>query len=162
MNTKQFSIRRALPEDALGIHLAHMESIQKVCSSDHSPEEIRVWGHRPFREEQRLNAIRNHIVYVVVINDAIEGYGHLKIDNQNAHLLGLYLTPKALGKGIGTSLFLSLLDEAKKNNVGTISLESTITAKAFYLKNQFEVAGEMTTILLDNQPIRCIPMVMKV
>lgn len=161
-NPRQFLIRRALIEDALGIHQAHMESIQKVCSQDHSPEEIKVWGHRAFKEDQRINAITNQIVYVVVINDKIEGYAHLKFyfDNENkkAHIMGLYLTPKAQGLGIGKSLLINLLTEAKKNHVVEVTLESTLNAKSFYLKNNFKDSGEIKTMILDNQPIRCIPM----
>lgn len=157
-----FHIRRALVEDALGIHQAHMKSIQEVCSLEHSPEEIKVWGHRDFKEDQRINAIINQIVYVVVINNKIEGYAHLKFYSENekpkAHIMGLYLTPLALGLGIGKNLLSSLLTEAKKNNVIEITLESTINAKAFYIKNGFKDSGEMKNIILDNQPVRCIPM----
>ena len=161
-DSKQFLIRRALPEDALGIHQAHMESIQKVCSQDHSPEEIKVWGHRSFKEDQRVTAITNQIVYVVVINDKIEGYAHLKFyfDNKDkkAHIMGLYLTPKAQGLGIGKVLLINLLTEAKNHHVVEVTLESTLNAKNFYLKNNFKDSGEVKTMVLDNQPIRCIPM----
>lgn len=157
-----FLIRRACIEDALGIHLAHIKSIQDVCSKEHSPEEIKVWGHRAFKEDQRINSINNQIVFVVVIENAIQGYGHLKLYSENeikkAHILGLYLAPSAIGLGIGKSLLLNLLIEAKKNNATEVTLESTLNAKEFYLKNNFRDLGEIKSIILDDQPIRCIPM----
>jgi len=161
-NPVNFLIRRALIEDAFGIHQAHMKSIQEVCFIEHSPEEIKVWGHRPFKEDQRINAIKNQIVYVTVIDNKIEGYAHLKLYSENemqkAHIMGLYLTPSAIGMNIGKSMLRHLLDEAKNNDVIEVTLESTLTAKKFYLKNGFKDSGEMTTIILDNQPVRCIPM----
>ena len=72
------SVRRAKSEDAPGIHDAHMRSIREVWSKDHSEDEIRGWGNRPYREDQRLNAIKNQFVWVVDNNGKIEGYGHLE------------------------------------------------------------------------------------
>lgn len=76
-------VRRARPEDARGIHEAHMRSIREVCSQDHTEEEIRGWGFRPYREDQRINAIVNQHVWVVENSGKIEGYGHLSLINEN-------------------------------------------------------------------------------
>ena len=137
----QYIIRRALPEDAFGIHEAHMKSIQELCSKDYTEAEIKAWGHRPYNEEHRLFAITNHIVYVVAINDSIEGYAQLKFYNDNdndikkAHVMGLYLTSRTSGKNLGTQSLQKLLAEAQKNGVQQVTLESTLTSKVFYLKN---------------------------
>jgi hypothetical protein len=85
-------IRRARVDDAKGIHEAHMQSIQTLCSMDHSPEEIKAWGGRPFNEAQRIAAIQNQHVWVVETDSKIEGYGHLRIYEKDgeklAHVMG--------------------------------------------------------------------------
>ncbi len=159
----QCTIRKALPEDAQAIHEAHMRSIQELCSKDYTEAEIKAWGHRPYNEEQRLFAINNQIVYVIVINGLIEGYAQLRFYTDNeakkAHVMGLYLTSRASGKNLGTESLQKLLSEADANNAQQITLESTLTSKSFYLKNGFTEKGPIETILINGQAIRCIPMI---
>ncbi|HEX7675845.1 MAG TPA: GNAT family N-acetyltransferase [Bdellovibrio sp.] len=156
------TVRRAKPEDALGIHEAHMRSIREVCSKDHSPEEIKGWGNRPYREDQRVNAIKNQFVWVVDNSGKIEGYGHLSIISDNgrirAHVMGLYLVPEANGKGFGAAVAKEMLAEARRQNAFEINLESTLTAHSFYEKMGFVDSGELATIELGGSKIRYIPM----
>lgn len=157
-------IRKAKPEDAKAIHDAHMLSIQTICSNDHSPEEIKAWGGRPFSEAQRVSAIQNQNVWVVDLDGKVEGYGHLRIyekDNQKlAHVMGLYLTKKASGRKFGQQIFRLMLDEAKLQRAEKINLESTLTSHGFYMKMGFYDSGAPMTIEIGGTPIRCIPMSM--
>lgn len=159
----QYIIRRALPEDAFGIHKAHMRSIQELCSKDYSQAEIMAWGHRPFNEEHRLFAIANQIVYVILIDNLIEGYAQLRFytqdDIKKAHVMGLYLTTNASGKNLGTKSLQKLLSDARDYGVYQITLESTLTSKEFYLKNGFVEKGTIETITINGESIRCIPMI---
>lgn len=158
----KYFIRRAKKEDALALHNAHMCSIREVCSKDHTPEEISGWGNRPFNEEQRIHAIENQSVWVVEINNLIEGYAAIKfkeIDQEiHAHIFGLYLAPKALGQGIGKELLNLMIAEAKNNNVNRITLESTITAHRFYQKYGFVDYGEELKVNIGGSEVRCRPM----
>jgi putative acetyltransferase len=156
------TIRRAKPEDALGIHEAHMRSIRDVCSKDHSPDEIQGWSNRPYREDHRVNAIKNQCVWVVDNSGKIEGYGHLSFISENGrtrgHILGLYLAPEANGKGLGATIANAMIAEAKKQNAFEINLESTLTAHRFYKKLGFVDSGEQAVIELGGSQIRYIPM----
>ncbi|MGZ3775051.1 MAG: GNAT family N-acetyltransferase [Pseudobdellovibrionaceae bacterium] len=158
-------IRRAKLEDAKAIHEAHMLSIQTICSKQHSPEEIRAWGERPFKEDQRIEAIQNQHVWVVELNEKIEGYGHLRIYEKDgsklAHIMGLYFTPKAIGMKFGRVLFEMMLNVAKENCATKLSLDSTLTAHGFYKKMGFKEDGGLITVEIAGTPIRCIPMSMK-
>lgn len=155
-------VRRAKPEDAFGIHEAHMRSIREVCSKDHSQQEIQGWGNRPYREDQRVHAIKNQFVWVIDNSGKIEGYGHLSVISDNSqmrgHIMGLYLVPEANGKGLGTEVAKAMIVEAKKHNSTEINLESTLTAHSFYKKIGFVDSGELATIELGGSKIRYIPM----
>lgn len=118
-----------------------MQSIQEVCSKDHSFDEIKVWGHRPFRGEQRTPSIKNDLVWVVEDRGTIEGFGHLKIFEKDSlkrgHIFGVYLTPKVLGKSLGKAIVSMMIEEIKSAKVKKVTLESTITAQKFYRKMGF-------------------------
>ncbi len=155
-------VRRAKYEDALGIHEAHMRSICELCSKDHSPEEIRGWGNRPFREDQRLNAIKNQFVWVIDNSGKIEGYGHLSLISEcgriRGHIMGLYLVSEVSGNGFGGKVAREMIAEAKRQNAFEINLESTLTAHSFYQKMGFLDSGAMATTELGGSKIRYIPM----
>ncbi len=160
-------IRRAKEADARKIHDAHMYSIQNVCCKDHTPEEVAAWGGRIFdsqREKNWLNAIRDQHVWVVDLDNEIEGYGHLRVFEKNGivlgHIHGLYLTPAALGKKFGYQLSKIMIEEARKANVERLALESTITAHEFYKRIGFSDDGPMITVEIGGTPIRCFPMAM--
>lgn len=155
-------IRWAKEADARGIHEAHMRSIREVCSKDHSPEEVAAWGGRAFNEERVLDAIRNHLVWVVDSGQGIAGYGHLKIYDESGikrgHVHGLYLTPEVLGQGFGGQIADQMLVQARAAGAVRVTLESTLTAHAFYLRLGLKDKGPMTTVPIAGMPIRCIPM----
>lgn len=162
----EYLLRRALPQDAEGIHLAHMKSIREICSRHHSDEEIKGWGSRPYQAEQRLAAIAKDFVLVVEINSHVEGYGHLRVFEKEglkrAHIFGLYLTPQASGKSLGKAMFDIMFEEAKNANAQQLTLESTITAQNFYRKIGFADSGPPMSVDIGGSQVRCFPMKMKI
>jgi peptidase E/N-acetylglutamate synthase-like GNAT family acetyltransferase len=158
-------VRRAAVQEAESIHRAHMLSIQQICSKDHSPEEIQAWGHRPYRENERVRAIKNNFVWVVEDHGEIEGYGHVQFLERegvkSAYICGLYLTPKVSGKSLGNAMLEMMMNEAKKAGAKKISLESTISARKFYQRAGFVDSGQETTVEISGTPIRCYAMSMQ-
>lgn len=156
-----FTIRKAEVGDAEAIHQAHMKSILEVCSKDHTAEEVNGWGRRPYLKEQRIEAITKHYVYVVVIENKIEGFIDFSIleNKTEAYVYALYLTEKTIGRGAGKELMRILFDICKKSEVKTIKLHSTITAHEFYRKMGFEDSGPMTCVLVNQVQVRCTPMI---
>ena len=159
---KSAFIRRAALKDASEIHRAHMTSIQEICSRDHTPEEIEVWGKRPYREETRVDGIKNDLVWVVEDHGSIEGYAHVRLETENGlkkgSLLGLYLTPKVAGKGFGKDLLQILTRELVLAGAHEIVLNSSLNGYPFYLKHGFVKAGPETTHAIGTGQVRCVPM----
>ena len=155
-------VRRARPEDALGIHETHMRSIREVCSKDHSPDEIRAWGHRPYRETQRLDAIKNQFVWVAEDNGIIVGYGHLgfqeSTEGKSGYIYGLYLASGVIRQGLGRQILALMIAECREQGVEGVALHSTLTALHFYRQLGFLDTGIQTAIEIGGVPIRCIPM----
>jgi GNAT superfamily N-acetyltransferase len=151
-------IRKAIPEDAYGIHLAHMNSIRTLCKFDYTEEETSAWSGIEFNQDRRLHAINHQYVFVLTLDDVIEGYGHFTVLDSVSYLQGLYLNSIVAQKGHGSALFKMILEECDKLNVIQMSLHSTLTAHQFYLKWGFVDTGPITTILINQKTIRCIPM----
>lgn len=158
-------VRKAIPKDAEAIHYAHMRSIQEICSKDHSLQEIQGWGHRPYREDQRVGSIKNDLVWVVEDGGSVEGYGHLRIFEKDGlkrgHIFGLYLTPKIVGKSFGKAVVDLMMEEINAAKVRKVTLQATITAQSFYHKVGFVDDGPQMTVEIGGTPVRCYPMKME-
>lgn len=155
-------VRRATIDDARAIHEAHMLSIQTVCIQEHTAEEIRGWGGRPYNEAQRVLSIQKNLVWVVELNGKIEGYAAIQLlekDGQRfGYIAGLYLSLVALGRGYGRQMFDLMMDAAKEYSAQKVKLESTLTAHGFYKKMGFLDAGPMMYADIGGSQVRCIPM----
>jgi predicted acetyltransferase len=156
-------IRRSEVNDAEAVHHAHMKSINEICSKDHSPEEIRVWGGRQYNPDFRIPAIQEQFYLVVESENKIEGFCQLKLNTneqgiKTSHLYGLYITPKMLNKGIGSKLLKLALEFSKSENVKEVTLKSSMTALEFYKKHSFVRHGDMSGMVRDGVKIKGYPM----
>ena len=155
-------IRRAALQDARGIHEAHMTSILEVCSNEHSPEEIEVWGKRPYDAEARIKSIQEDLVWVVEDHGVIQGYACVVRKEWNgvkrARLMALYLTPNVLGHGVGKDLLQLALRQIQLEGMSEISLLSTLNAHSFYLKHGFVDTGAEQLMPMGSGKVRAIPM----
>lgn len=151
------TIRPAKPEDAEGIHRAHMESIQKLCAQDYTPEQIEAWGNRPFNADIRLHAIQNDFVWIAECDSNIEGYIHMTVMKKNdavyVDLSGLYITPKIKNQGLGRELVLLVEKQTKLLGIGCIRLGSTLTSEKFYAKMGYQKIGDAKSQLIRNVAI---------
>lgn len=158
-------LRRAEELDAEQIHLAHMKSINEICSRDHSEEEIRVWGGRKFDPNFRIPAINEQFYVVVECEGRIEGFCQLKTNDKtregSALLSGLYITPKMLNQKVGAYLLNLVFSYCRYLNIHEVTLRSSFTAVEFYKKHGFTQAGEMVKTIREGVGIRGFPMVWK-
>ncbi|MCB0368852.1 MAG: GNAT family N-acetyltransferase [Bdellovibrionales bacterium] len=157
-----FVIRRAQVADAQDIHQAHMTSINKICSRDHTADEIRVWGGRNFEQVNRTPAIQSEFYLVVEYNGKIEGFCQAKAvfkgKKEQVHLYGFYITPKILKMGVGHIFMNLVIEYSKFEKISLITLKSTLTAFNFYKKYGFVQTGELTGPIRDGVMIRGYPM----
>lgn len=162
MSGDKFEIRRARPNDASAIHEAHMRSIREICSQDHTADEIRGWGNRPFNRAERVQFIENSWVWVLTKNNLVQGYGHLveKLENQIpvAYVVALYFTPEVTGLGWGRKLMNVMISSARSKQYNFLYLQSTITSHEFYKKLGFIDTGPQELHLINGSKVRCFPM----
>lgn len=154
-------IRLAVPGDELGIHTAHMRSIQEVCVKDHGEEEIRGWGFRELGTRW-VDPIQKKDVWVIESAGIIQGFGYIRIwqedQNTKAYLHALYLTPEILGKKFGSRLITLMLDRAKARGARVVELDSSISAYKFYKSFGFTDAGSVKKVDIGGYPVTAHPM----
>src|SRR3954463_10366531 len=75
--TQSYQIRRAIREDALGIHQIHMRSIWQLCNTRYTKEQLEAWGNRPFQEDVWHQSILKDAIWVIDHHGRIEGFGQL-------------------------------------------------------------------------------------
>lgn len=154
-------IRTAELQDAHGIHVAHMKSIRELCSKDYSVNQITAWGGRPFKKDKWVNSICADCIWVVEIAHSIEGFCHLEICDGKppyGELLGLYLTAKIAGQGIGRQLIKKAEEVLSDRGIGKMVTRSTLTAEGFYLSQGFLQSGKVGCQHFFGVAVECIGM----
>ncbi len=155
-------IRRASVRDARGIHDAHMRSIRELCSRDYTPEQIAAWGGREYNEEIRVQTIEKDYVWVVENHGSVAGFGHFAVSSHNEDsfgvIMGLYLTPEVIGKGLGRKILVLMEARARELKFKRIELKSTFTALAFYKSQGYAETGPETHHMVGGVAIPCIPL----
>jgi GNAT superfamily N-acetyltransferase len=99
-----------------------------------------------FRE---IVARKNRFVVIDDPNKMIVAIGGLKRNE----IVNMFVAPNAQRKGVGSYLLEFLLRLAEFRGYGWVYLNSTITAKSFYLNHNFEVKFQQTDDILSHTVI---------
>lgn len=123
-------IRQAYRDDAQAIHELHTRSVMELCKSYYSDAQIHGWiDHRT--PEGYYSPIDQGTYFVAIIDSQIVGFG-VAVPGE---VLGLFVSPDHVNRGIGTMLLDHAMKTASQNE--KVSLESTLNAVSFYIKNGF-------------------------
>jgi GNAT superfamily N-acetyltransferase len=141
-NNDMASIRTARPEDAPEIAGLLVRSIREICGPDYNNDEelLDFWCSNKTNDKiASWIQIPDNYWIVAIEDDRIVGVGTL---STKGTIDLCYLLPEYVRKGIGTLILNALIANARMLGLFRITLESTRTAKEFYLRNGFEVMGE--------------------
>ena len=132
-------IRRAKIKDAKSIVEVHYDAIHNIAKADYGPQILESW-HRGVTENsiekmrQVLSSDKEE-VFVCEDNDRILGFGSMVPDYNEVR--AIYVCKSHGNNGIGTNLLQALESRAHKLDLPRLQLQSSITAKNFYLKNGY-------------------------
>jgi N-acetylglutamate synthase-like GNAT family acetyltransferase len=126
-------------------------------------EAKRYWGYpehwiKHWESELTISSeyIRDNHVYVHEDDGEIRGFYALCVDGNNAELDHMWVTPAAIGSGIGKELFLDAMERAAKLNVNAVEISSDPNAAGFYKRMGATEIGEVDAPV-DGQPGRKLP-----
>lgn len=134
-------VRAARPEEAAVIAALLRASITGLCAADHrdDPAVLAAWLANK-TPETVAGWIADPEQHVLVAVRAGQPAGVASVRPSGALLL-LYVAPDAAGAGCGTALLAAAERLARADGAGRISLESTTTARGFYLARGYAETG---------------------
>ena len=142
-------IRNASPEDAATLTTIALDA-------------KRYWGYpehwiKHWESDLTITSefIRDNHVYVAEENGEIRGFYALCVTGDKAELEHMWVTPAAIGTGIGKDLFLDAMERAAKLNVDAVEISSDPNAAGFYKRMGATQIGEVDASV-EGQP-RKIP-----
>jgi len=148
-------IRLASISDTEKISQTHKMSIQELCKSNYSAEDITNWTNI-LSPKIYESAIKEKIMIVAEEKNKILGLGILDI--KNAELSAIYIHPNYTGKGIGKKILLELEKIAIDNGTKHLKLGSTINALGFYKHHGYIEKERIFHELPNGAKLECIEM----
>lgn len=109
----------------------YAETIQSVCKSDYTPEQIEAWISGVKNKERWIEVIEKQFVLLAIIENQITGFGTLKDGN---YIDFFYIHKDFQRQGIADKILNELEIEAKKHHSKIITSDISITAKPFFEK----------------------------
>ncbi len=94
--------------------------------------------------------IRNNQVYVAEKEGVISGFYALCVTDQQAELEHMWVTPEAIGTGVGKELFLDAMERAATLQVREIGISADPNAAGFYERMGATHVGD-TDASIDGQ-----------
>jgi GNAT superfamily N-acetyltransferase len=141
-------IRPATAADAEAIHKIVLQALRETNARDYPPSVIdRLVLTLPDKVASHLTI---WCAFVALVDGQVVGTGSLNGQTVSA----VYVHPDYQGRGIGTKLMDAVENAATAQSQGTLSVQSSVTAKPFYNRRGFRVVqerafGEEPTIVMS-------------
>ena len=134
-------IRRATSEDARRISYLIRKNADHVKENNYTPEQIRAWkaDNTPSGVQAKL---KEREIFCAFEGKRLVGTIGLK----GHYVVGLYISYRKRGRGLGKQLLTFLEDHARAQNINTLHLTATPNGYGFYLKNGYISEGEIELI----------------
>ena len=133
--------RKYITDDCVKLADLFFETVHTVNARDYSKEQLYVWANGKVNIEIWNKSFLEHNTIVAEEDGIIVGFGDM--DN-SGYLDRLYVHKEYQGKGIATAIITELEQQAKLQEVYTLSAHSSITAKPFFEKNGYIVVRQNT------------------
>jgi N-acetylglutamate synthase-like GNAT family acetyltransferase len=134
--TMQIQIRRATAEDAKAVYEIVLRAVRETNARDYPTSVIdRLALALPERVASKLDECQ---AYVAAVDGRVVGTGSLN----GQEVSSVFVHPEYQGHGIGAKL-MDAIESGATIQIGiTLTLQSSITAQAFYAKRGFKVVRE--------------------
>lgn len=149
------SVRQATPDDIDAICVVHRSSIRELCSNHYTPDQVQEWtaALEPHGYTELLSSKQ---CLVAEEGGTLVGFGIL--DLENGLVNATYVSPRAVGKGVGRRLMQAMEDLAQRHNVNKLQLHSTLNAVTFYESIGYFRGAPATNRLPNGTELPCVVM----
>ncbi len=131
-------IRRLLDDEYEDVVKLITDTVHTVCADDYTKEELDAWAPENFDIKKFRGNLSPCLNLVAFEKGKLVGFISME---RNGYINRLYTHKNYLRRGIATALYQKAEDWAKEKGICEISLDSSKTAKDFYLKLGFKESG---------------------
>jgi GNAT superfamily N-acetyltransferase len=151
----KIKVRKTRLEDCRRVAHVHRTSIRKICSSRYDQDVIDTWAGGCSANGVRRSSKRKEANNIVVeVDGIICGIGA----SLNNRIWLVYVHPKWSGLGLGDKLIQRLESDMLKKGLKDITLESSLNAYNFYLRNGYKKVKKKSLEFRNGLRIPCIKM----
>lgn len=151
----KFTVRRAIAEDAADACSVIRTSIIECCEDDHRGEAklLERWLSNKTPETLRKLILAPDMFSIVAsIDETTVGFAAA---SGTGEVMLCYVAPSVRFTGAGKALVAAIEEHATSSGVRALRLESTLTARAFYLRNGFVLEGpSIQAFGMEAQPMQ--------
>ena len=112
------------------------QSVHAIDPSVYSPELKEAWAPTPVNYERWSERLNEKKPFIAVIENRVAGFIELDADG---HIDCTYTHPHFQGKGVASTLYEHVLEEAKFRNIKRLYVEASLIAKPFFERRGFSV-----------------------
>lgn len=148
-------VRPATVDDATAACSVIRSSILECCSDDHRGDAtvLEGWLRNKTPDFVRMLVLAPTAFSVVaIVNEAVVGFGSAL---RTGEVTLCYVAPSVRFTGAGKALLAAIEHHAARSGIKALRLESTRTARAFYLRNGFVPEGPPVSAFgIEGHPMR--------
>lgn len=134
------ALRRYQPDDYTAVAEIFQRAIRETANADYTPEQIAAWAASADDAARFGWSLADNIAYVAEWEGRTAGFADMTTDG---YIDRVYTHPAFQGKGVATALLNQLIADARDIGLRQVHLESSITARTFYIQYGFTEQGKV-------------------
>jgi putative acetyltransferase len=159
MASDGFQTRRANPQDAEAIALAHVDSIRSIGPAYYPPDVVEAWGSG-LAPDIYVKAMESGEAFFIATGDldgeaVVLGFSTHRVDDDQDGA-SVYVRGAAVRRGIGTTLLWLAEEHARMHGAKTIQIQASLAGVEFYKANGFQEIGRGEALLMSGGSMPCV------
>ena len=159
MTSGELQTRRAHPDDAEAIALAHLDSIRSIGLAFYPPDVVDAWGSG-LTPDVYVKAMEGGEAFFVATGHidgkpAVLGFSTHRVDDAQDGA-SVYVKGDVSRRGIGTALLRLAEEHALVHGARSIQIQASLAGVEFYKANGFEEIGRGEAVLMSGRSIPCV------
>ncbi len=148
-------LRNVVEADFEALAGVHKKSIRELCGAHYTTAQIESWTGilEPGIYDQ---ALQEKVFIVARDGQGILGFGML--DLKKAEVSAVYLSPEAIGRGLGRRVLEELEQTAARKGLVYLTVYATLNAIGFYRHHGYKPIEDTFHVLPDNTRLECVKM----
>ena len=159
MTLGEVQTRRAHPEDAQAIALAHLDSIRSIGPTFYPSDVVEAWGSG-VTPDIYVKAMEDGEAFFIATGHidgqpVVLGFSTHRVDDAQDGA-SVYVRGGVARRGIGTALLRLAEAHALAHGARTIQIQASLAGVAFYKANGFEEINRGEALLMSGRSMPCV------